>query len=251
MRNLKFILGIIFFSGMTFFAQAQEIDYPLADEEAGLMRYMAQMAWSNNPINDNFSQEVVIAKEKVKIAKRGWWRNVSLSFNLNEANLQPDSIFNRNTGINEATASAGNVFFPKYNFGAVFDLGSIFDTPNKKKIAQRKVKIAESLSQQAEKDVKGQIIQLYQEYLTAIEILKLRYKSEADMKTSYQLVDQLFSQGDKRVGLADVNDASLALNNVQESRIKANRNVVIAKLKLEDFIGVKLETVEAKFKKKR
>ncbi len=235
-----------------FFAKAQEeLEYPLAIEEAGLMSYMANLAWLNNPANDNFFQEEVIAKEKVKIAKRGWWRDIGLRINANEFSFASDSIKNDLTGVNEVNPkAAGNLFYPKYNFSAVFNLGSIFDTPNKKKIAQRKVIMAESLTQQAKKDIRGQIIQMYQEYLTTIEILKLRYKSESDMKASYDLMNQLFQSGDKRVGLDDVLSASLTLNNAIESRIKANKMLTIAKMKLEDFIGVKLEAVEAKFKRK-
>ena len=235
----------------TFFAKAQdELDYPLAIEEAGLMSYMANLAWLNNPANDNFFQEEVIAKEKVKIAKRGWWKNIGLTFNLNEANIKSNKVYNPATGEYEKVEGADNVFFPKYNFGAAFDLGSIFDTPNKKKIAQRKVMMAESLTQQAKKDIRGQIIQMYQEYLTTIEILKLRYRSESDMKASYDLMNQLYRSGDKRVGFKDVLDSSLALNNAKESRVKANQMMTITKIKLEDFIGVKLEAVEAKFKRK-
>ena len=208
---------------------------------------MANLAWLNNPANDNFFQEEVIAKEKVKIAKRGWWKNIGLTVNLNEANMQ--GIFKKQTDTGIKDPNADNVFFPKYNFGASFDLGSIFDTPNQKKIAERKVMMAESTTQQAKKDIRGQVIQMYQEYLTAMEILKLRYKSEMDMNANKTLVKQLFSAGDKRVGLKDVNDASLALNNAQESRIKANKMLTISKMKLEDYIGVKLEAVEAKFKK--
>ena len=240
MNNRKY-LYLFGFLLIAFFAQAQdELTYPLAVEEAGLMSYLANLAWLNNPENDNFFQEEVIAKEKVKIVQRGWWKNVGLTFNLNEANIKS----NKNDDGTE------NVFFPRYNFGAAFDLGSIFDTPNKKKIAKRKVIMAESLTQQAKKDIRGQIIQMYQEYLTTIEILKLRYKSESDMKSSYDLMDQLYKSGDKRVGFKDVLESSLALNNAAESRIKANKLMVIAKMKLEDFIGVKLEAVEAKFKKK-
>jgi len=240
MNNRKY-LYLFGFLLIAFFAQAQdELTYPLAVEEAGLMSYLANLAWLNNPENDNFFQEEVIAKEKVKIVQRGWWKNVGLTFNLNEANIKK----NKNPDGTE------NVFFPKYNFGAAFDLGSIFDTPNKKKIAERKVMMTESLTQQAKKDIRGLIIQMYQEYLTTIEILKLRYKSESDMKSSYDLMDQLYKSGDKRVGFKDVLESSLALNNAAESRIKANKLMVIAKMKLEDFIGVKLEAVEAKFKKK-
>lgn len=235
----------------TFFAKAQdELDYPLAIEEAGLMSYMANLAWLNNPANDNFFQEEVIAKQKVKIAKRGWWKNIGLTFNLNEANIKSNKVYNPATGEYEKVEGADNGFFPKYNFGAAFDLGSIFDTPNKKKIAQRKVMMAESLTQQAKKDIRGQIIQMYQEYLTTIEILKLRYRSESDMKASYDLMNQLYRSGDKRVGFKDVLDSSLARNNAKESRVKANQMMAIAKIKLEDFIGVKLEAVEAKFKRK-
>jgi len=251
MSNLKYFLMVGILMLLSVFAKAQEeIDYPLAVEEAGLMSYMANLAWLNNPVNDNFFQEEVIAKQKVKIAKRGWWNNVGLTVNLNEANIKSNKVYNPATGSYEKAEGAENVFFPKYNFGAAFDLGSIFDTPNKKKIAQRKVIMAESLTQQAKKDIRGQIIQMYQEYLTTIEILKLRYKSESDMKASYGLMDQLYKSGDKRVGFKDVLESSLALNNATESRIKANKMMTIAKMKLEDFIGVKLEAVEAKFKRK-
>ncbi len=236
---------------LVFFAQAQDdVEYPLAVQEAGLMSYMANLAWLNNPANDNYFQEEVIAKEKVKIAKRGWWRDIGLRINANEFSFASDSI-KQPSGIKEVNPkAAGNLFYPKYNFSAVFNLGAIFDTPNKKKIAQRKVIMAESLTQQAKKDIRGQIIQMYQEYLTTIEILKLRYKSESDMKSSYDLINQLYQSGDKRVGFKDVLESSLALNNAVESRIKANKMMTIAKMKLEDFIGVKLEAVEAKFKRK-
>jgi len=63
-------------------------------------------------------------------------------------------------------------------------------------------------------------------------------------------MNQLYRSGDKRVGFKDVLDSSLALNNAKESRVKANQMMTITKIKLEDFIGVKLEAVEAKFKRK-
>jgi len=233
-------------------AGAQELDYPLAVEEEGLINYMANLAWLNNPSNDNYFQEEVIAKEKIKIAKRGWWRNIGLTFNFNEYNIRSTKRDTTLPGPNlPGSEGVDNLFFPKYNLAAVFNLGAIFDTPNKRKIAERKLIMAESRTQQAKKDTRAKIIQLYQEYLTAIEILKIRYKSEADMQATYDLVRDLFDKGDDRVGFTDVNDASLALNRAKENRIKANKMVTIAKMKLEDYIGVRLEAVEQKFKKER
>lgn len=250
MRKFSYIFTLLFCFGLSFLAQAQDdYKYPLAVEEEGLLNYMANLAWLNNPANDNFFQEEVIAKENVKIERRGWWKDIGLTVNLNENSFAADSIKN-DAGVYVVNPVGVNSFFPKYNFAARFSIGSMLDNKNKRKIAERKVMMAESTTQQAKKDTRAEIIQMYQEYLTSIEILKLRYQSESDMKENFDLVSRLFNRGDERVGMKDINDASLALNNARESRIKSNKMVTISKLKLEEFIGVKLEAVQSKFEKK-
>lgn len=228
-RNLTTLFFLLCFA-----ASAQQTDYdlivqPVDAKARDFSEYLVQLAWMNGP-------EGIIALEEVKNAQSGdkntrkeWMRDLQATFNLNEANLRsPDT--------------SSNVFFPRYNFGVNLNLYNILSQKEKNKISRRDILIAEQKVNLKKLEIRQETLSRFASFRLAREILKARTLVEQDMNATFILVQQLYKNDEKT--LEDYTTASAAYFAAQEARMRADNDVLIAKFRVEEMIGLKWEQVQ-------
>lgn len=195
---------------------------------------LVQWAWYNCPENLIFKEEIAIRAKKVNLT---WWEllDATASFNLNEGNIQP-------------TLTSDNLFFPRYNFGLTFNLGTILGMPAKKKIAEHELKIAELTESQKKLNVRGEVLRRYAEYELSVEILKYKTQAAEEAQSVYTLVLEQFE--DDKVDFKDFTAASTNFHGANEAKAIAQANVQKAKISLEEMIGIPWEKAVKRRKKK-
>lgn len=222
--------AIFFLFSASLYAQRTDFDkvvLPLDMRARDFQELLVQLAWMNNPNNENLSKGVIIERDKVVLEKQSWMNGVTASFNLNEGNFVQQS----------------NLFFPIYNLNASISLGTIMSTPHKVKIAKQNVKIAENKVNQQKLQLRAEVLRRYQTYLSSIEILKVRTQAVEDVRVMQTMVIRKFEQG-----LSTVEEYTQALksyNEAVEGKTVAENDIVMARISLEELIGLSLNEIQA------
>ncbi|MFK7970840.1 MAG: TolC family protein [Bacteroidia bacterium] len=224
-------LILTFLLTLTAASFAQTVDYaqvitPDSVAPASFEDRLVRLAWQNYPLNRNFDAEVEISKERVKEQKKGWLDPVTLQLNYGEPHI--------NTSFNAD-------FFPRYNLSVSMNLGKVLSTPQRIKQAEQEQKIAEANKDAQKLRIRAEVVSRYQTYLTNLELLKLRIKSQEDAYSTYLDLTKQFQNGS--VSLEIFTQSALAYNHATEEKIKAEGEVAISKARIEELIGVKLEEV--------
>lgn len=228
MRVIYYAIFLLFSASL--YAQRTDFDkvvLPLDMRARDFQELLVQLAWMNNPNNENLSKGVIIERDKVVLEKQSWMNGVTASFNLNEGNFVQQS----------------NLFFPIYNLNASISLGTIMSTPHKVKIAKQNVKIAENKVNQQKLQLRAEVLRRYQTYLSSIEILKVRTQAVEDVRVMQTMVIRKFEQG-----LSTVEEYTQALksyNEAVEGKTAAENDIVMARISLEELIGLSLDEIQA------
>lgn len=218
-----------------FVLPAQQTDYdaiipPVDTKSRDIAEYIVQLAWMNNPVSDIAKKEVLIAGSEQKNTKKEWMRDVQTSFNLNESN------FNGNTD------ASGNVFFPRYNVGVTLNLYSLLTQKEKNKIGENRVDIATDRMNQRKLEIRAEALSRWVTFKLAREIVKERALVEQELNNTYIIVQQLYKSDEKT--LEEFTTASAAYFQAREARIRAAAELELAKIQLEEIIGLKWEQVQ-------
>jgi outer membrane protein TolC len=213
---------------------AQQTDYdiivqPLEAKARDFSEYLVQLAWQNNPESAIALDQKVVAQETAKNIHKEWMRDIQATFNLNEANLR-------------SRDSSSNVFFPRYNFGISLNLYNATSQKTKNKIGKKNIEIADQKVNQRKLQLREETLTRYAQYKLAKLIYEKRTLAEQDIYTNYLLIQQLYKTDEKT--LEEYTLASSAYYEAQESRLKADTDVQLARLSLESIIGLKWEQVQ-------
>ncbi|HRK25827.1 MAG TPA: TolC family protein [Chitinophagales bacterium] len=242
----SFILVFLFLMGLLTCKPilAQKTDFnkvvpPIDTRAKEYADVLVQLAWQNNPKYEALQTEQEIAAEEIKITQLEWTRDFAASFNLNEANI-------RNIGDNQFGT---NIFFPRYNFQATFNVGNLITRKNKVNIARHHLAVAENETNQAKLQLRAEVLRRYERYLAAMELLKIRAKAAEDMYASYLLAKSYTELG--KGELSELNNATEGYNRALENKLMAETNLKTTKIDLEEIIGLRLEDIfEEKYPKK-
>ncbi len=223
-------------------AQAQPADFnriiqPVDVKAKDFGEYLVQLAWFNGPENSIVQDEVKNAKDELKITKKEWLKDMQVTFNLNEANLMK-----KKAAIDSTATGTDNVFFPRYNIGLNLNIGNILSQKDKNSIKRRDINIANDRVNQRKMEVRSAVLQRYQEYLLTKEILKTRTQIEQDANGNFVLIGQLHKTDEKT--FEDYNEASTAYHKSVEDRMKAETEVKLARLRIEELTGVPWEEIQ-------
>lgn len=239
---------LIAFAGLCFLVsislQAQKTDFnkvipPLETRAKDYVEVLLQLAWMNNPQYEGLQLEEKIKQEEIKLAQLQWTKDINASFNLNEANIS-------NWGSSQGSE---NVFFPRYNLSATLNIGSMINRKTNVNIAKYKSDIAVSETNQAKLLLRGEVTRRYEQYLLALEILKIRAQAVEELYSSYLLAKSNMELG--KGELSELNNATEVYLRSRESKLQAETNLKIAKINVEELVGLKLEEVfEEKYQKK-
>lgn len=238
----RLMIFSISFLSFTCFGQQVDFDRVVTPPEMGtrnFKEYIVQLAWMNSPENEALQLEHKLREFELSKEKKDWMDDVRFSINLNENN------FNRDTVVLSAGPDPTNQnlnLFPIFNFNASVSLGTFTNRKNKIGIAEQRVKIAEADVNQKKLKVRMEILTRYETYEMQQEILKAVTQAEESSYQAFELITDLF-QADK-AKFEDYNSANTTYNTAVEKRIKANADLNIAKLKVEEMIGISLEEAQ-------
>ncbi|GAB4492540.1 MAG: hypothetical protein OHK0019_14660 [Saprospiraceae bacterium] len=230
----KHTLTLSVLLGLNGLLNAQQTDFdavvvPVETKARDFSEYLVQLAWLNQPESAIAQEEVKNAQDEAKNTRKEWMRDVQANFNLNEGNLQ-------------GADDNGNVFFPRYNFGIGVNVFNIASQKNKNNVAKREIKIAEHKVNQRKLEIRAETLQRYALFKLAKEIYKTRTLAEQEANANYLVIQQLYKTDEKT--FEEYTTASTAYYAAQEARLKAETDVLLAKISLEEIIGVKWEQVQ-------
>ena len=230
-RHFSTLAAILCLAG---FSYAQQADFdavviPVETKARDFSEYLVQLAWLNQPESAIAQEEVKNAQDDAKNTRKEWMRDVQATFNLNEGNLQ-------------GADDNGNVFFPRYNFGVGVNLYNLSSQKTKNTIGKRDIRIAEHKVNQRKLEIRAETLQRYAIYRLAKGLYKTRTLAEQEANANYLVIQQLYKSDEKT--FEEYSTASSAYYAAQEARLKAETDVLLAKISLEEMIGIKWEQVQ-------
>lgn len=217
------------------FAHAQQTDYdavipPVDTKSRDIAEYIVQLAWLNNPESDIAKENVAVATGEKSNARKEWMRDVQASFNINESNLQGN------------TDASGNVFFPRYNVGVTLNLYNILSQKGKNQIGEHRLDIANDRLKKTKLEIRAEALRRWTNFRLARQIVKERTLVEQEANNTYTIIQQLYKSDEKT--LEEYTTASAAYFQAREARIRAEADLQLAKIDLEEIIGLKWEQVQ-------
>lgn len=188
-----------------------------------------RLAWKNYPTNEIAQRTVIISEKELKQAKWSWFENISAQGNLNE--------FTMNPGEHERA-----LFYPRYNFSARLTVGMFATIPAEVKKKREELSIAKAQLDQQKLDLRAEVLRRYQDYLMYESLLETQIKNFEDAFASFSLAEQRFKNG--TITLEEYNIHLQKYNGEQVLRIQAENRLNIARIDLEQLIGIKLSEVQ-------
>ncbi len=233
MRLLIFIGLVIFF--MPSIVISQNIDYnrvilPDNVEAASFEEQLIRLAWKNHPSNKIVIQNVSISTKEKKMAQWKWLDDIYANGNLNEYTLNP------------APDGSSNVFFPRYNFGIRFSLGTFITTPLSAKVASEKVSNAENVVNERKLLVRESVLMNCEKLKQYYKNLRLREQIKEDFLVMYKDAEKKFSTGE--VDIEKYRQAIQGYYGQAEKVVEAESTFNSAIIALEAYIGVPLTEIE-------
>lgn len=216
---------------------AQQVDFnqvvpPEGQRPANFEDYLVQLAWLNTPKTKMLQLEKTQEEKEVSLTRTEWMDDVNFTFNINEVSLSnvldpdPDNL----------------VLYPLYQFSVGVSLGSFTNTRKKRAVEEVDVKLKDLEANEHKLAIRAETLTRYRKLLLAIETLKVRVKAEEDASNTYNLANQRFKNAD--LDLEDLLRASESYNGAVEKRLVAETDIELAKLALEEMIGVDWETAK-------
>ena len=213
---------------------AQTVDYnriilPERVSATSFEEKLVQIAWRNHPSNRVVEENVRIAEKEKSLAMWSWLDNIYAIGNLNEFTL---------TDVNPERAS----FFPKYNFGVRFSLGTFVKTPLDSRIADSRLINAEFQVNAKKLDLRAEVLIQLEHFKESFQILNLRKELKEEYYQMYKIMENKFQ----------LNETTLEkLQNSQESYLLQAQNMILVqskfnqeKISLEALLGLKVEDIE-------
>lgn len=207
--------------------------------------YLVQLAWVNNPANKVLDYKKEAAQAEVKLAKKTWLNSLSPSVGYAHQPL-PLTKPRYNTSNPQQPLLVGfdldrYVYTNQFTPSLGLNLGVLFSTKGKKNIAEQQVKIADADINQQKLTIRAETLARYQNFKLALEILKTRTQVEQDAKNNFDIMAQQFRSD--AIKFSEYNEAATTYHEAVESRIKAESDYQIARIHLEEIIGVRWDDV--------
>ncbi len=231
-RKLTFTLSLLL--GLNGLLSAQQADFdavviPVETKARDFSEYLVQLAWMNQPESAAAQAEVKNAQDEAKATKKEWMRDLQASFNLNEVNLK-------------GADDNGNIFFPRWNVGVGLNLFNLTSQKNKNDVGKRDIQIAEHKVNQRKLEIRAETLMRYAQFKLAKQLFKTRTLMEQEASANYLLIQQLYKSDEKT--LDEYTTAATTYYQAQEARLKAETDVLLAKYRLEEMLGIKWEQVQ-------
>jgi outer membrane protein TolC len=187
-----------------------------------------------NPTLEVADREVKIAKYNLSAAK-GWWaENFSFSFNANEYSLKY---------LGKSSTDESHVYtpYPLYNMGINIPIGGIFSKPQSVKAGRERVYIAQANRTNTYREIKAEALAAYEDYLRSQKLLAIQSQVTESVYSEYLQAQQKFSDG--QITIDDYNNMVQQYRGQLITRINAEHNLNLDRIKLESIIGVPISSL--------
>lgn len=213
---------------------AQKVDYnkiilPRDASNISIAERLVQIAWDNNPAHRVLDYELQTAELRKKKVGLVWLENIGVNGNLNEFNIKS---FNRGSN----STQEGNQFFPRYNVYARLPLSIFFEVPQNKKIAIHEIQIAKEKQNLGKLEIRARVLNAYEEYLRTQQLLDIARRFELAQADHFVVVEEQFRAG--KITPEQYLSASKEKFDRQIQRVNAETNFNVAKIALEEILGV-------------
>ena len=241
-----FLLVLTVFSGENGSAQITNFDrvvVPTEQKSKDFQEYIVQLAWENNPANKVLVYKKEVAEQEVNLAKKDWLNGINLSGGYSyQPIVLTKPVYQADGKIVGFVVSQDRSNFAQSLSGGIgLNLAAIASSGSKKEVARQKVKIAEADIDQQKLAVRAEALTRYQKFRLALEIVKTRVQVEQDTKNIFDLVTQLYKTDEKT--FEEFNEAATAFHQATEARIHAEADYQLARIFLEEIIGLRWEDV--------
>lgn len=189
-----------------------------------------------NPNFEIADRKVNIGQYTLNRAKGAWLGILAASGNLNELSIKG------NSGAN------GSLYFPRYNFSLNLPLDFFSAKKNDVKIARENLYIAKAEKNIQYRSLRREVLAKYEDYLMHKEKLELQSRRTQTEYTKYKIAEKDFE--DNQVEAEEFNKAESNYLDQQMRKSEMQRNYNVAKLELEEMIGVTIEEVIASIQSK-
>lgn len=230
---MKRILLFALLFSHSLFAQKTDYDKIILPEGAfsgDFAEKLVRVAWLNYPQNEIAKRNINVASEQVTQAKMQWLDIITIQGNLNEYTIKGTSNTN------------GFVAFPRYNFGATIRLGMFGDIPAEVRKTKEQLKISEAELNMQKLVFRAEVLRRYQNYLLYKELFENQVTLTENSFSGYSVAEQRFKNGE--ITLQDYNASLEKYNQENINQLRAETEMNIAKIDLEELLGVELETIK-------
>ena len=187
-----------------------------------------------NPDLEVSDHAINIAKYQLQSSKAWLANNISVSLNANEFTIKR---------LQGKTESNGQYypFYPFYNIGINIPLGNFFSKSKETRIAREQVKIAQENRETKYREIKTAVLLEYETYLANQELLTVQSQITENTYNDYLQAKEQFRNG--QIKIDEYNAATKMYHDQLISKINAQQNFDMSKIKLESLIGVPLNNV--------
>lgn len=239
----RILISVILLMNAAAFAQKIDYNEIILPKQAdsvvlnamGLSPYeekLVQLAWQNYPSSEIYTSKVRIAEKNISLERFSWTDDIKASFNFNQRNIQ--------AGLTSNSEESNN-YYPWYNFGVGFSIGSFVKTPLNTSIAKEELDIANASLNQHKLSIRAEVLKRYKDYQLKLELLKIRAQAVEDAYSTHLLITRDFEKG--AATLEEFIKSAAAYNESTEAKLIAEKNVQESKISLEEMIGIKVEEV--------
>ncbi len=162
-------------------------------------------------------------------AKGGWLGAVSAQYNVNEFSLK------QNSGNGVAN------LYPRYNFGVNVPLDLFTTQRNNVKAARETYMISEAERNKQFRNIRAEVLTRYEDFLMYKTLLDLQVRLTQDEYTTYITKEKDFQEN--FIDQKEYNQFVRSYNEQLAKQAETQRNYNIAKLRIEEMIGIPIEQV--------
>ncbi|MEM9834302.1 MAG: TolC family protein [Bacteroidota bacterium] len=229
-----FLTLSVWYSASVTIAQVTPPPYSPQDsyEDLSVEEKLVWLTWNTRADKKVLNSELAIANKEIGVARWSWSDNLRASFNLNEFTIRDDF-----------EPGEGFPFFPRYNLGLTLTFGDLISNPAQIRIAQEQKSIVQARMNDAQLDLRTEVLEAYQNYLLAVSLYQIGTEQNEEAYTNFLLISEKFKTGEET--LVNYNSAQQLYTASQAEVIKLESQVAIARLRIERYIGIPLEEVLA------
>jgi outer membrane protein TolC len=187
---------------------------------------LVQLAMQNPSIEVD-DRNVNVAAYGVKRAKSNILNQIALQGNVNEFSIVKNS-------------TAANLY-PKYNIGFILPLGTFATRSQDIHIARENLSIAVAQRSDHYRILRETVLSKYEDYLMAVDLLNFQRQLVEDVYTHYLKMEKSFAEA--KITEEEYTSSYRNYNTEQAKQRTMERNLKVAVLEIERYIGVKLEDV--------